>query len=341
MDNVQIYMKQALCSRHAPGRRGGSSGRRSSKMRVEISVVVCAHAEARWVKLGKAVRSLEVESRKPREIIVSVDHNERVLRRVRADLCVLAVPNTEHRGLGGARNSGIAAASGSVVAFLDDDKMASPEWLSLLAQSYCDPEVAAVGGRAEPAWEASRPPWFPPEFDWVVGYSYLGMPATSEEVRNLFGCNLSFRRDLLELLTGFRLGYGCDETELCIWLRQRWPEKKVIYVPEAKVVHHVPANRTQLRSFRAQCYFEGGSKAMLARLVGHDAALASDYRYTRETLPNGLRRALAMFARCGDISALARGGALVAGMIRTTAGYAVASIRTAKAARVRGWSGSI
>jgi glycosyltransferase involved in cell wall biosynthesis len=304
----------------------------------DVSVIVCAHDEARWEELKGALGSLEQQSLKPREVIVVVDHNDALLRRIRASLDVAAIENTKTPGLGGARNSGVAASSGSVVAFLDDDVLASREWLSLLAEKYEDPVVAGVGGSAEPLWTGVRPAWFPPEFDWVVGCSYLGMPETTEEVRNVFGCNMSFRREILESLNGFRLGYGCDETDFCIRLRQRWPSKKVIYVPEAKVLHHVPASRTRLRRFISRCYFEGGSKAVVARLVGQADALASEYRYTREILPRGLRRGLREFVR-GDAGGLARAAVLVVGLASTTLGYVAGSLATARAARARGWSG--
>jgi GT2 family glycosyltransferase len=310
-------------------------------MSCDISVVVCAHDGARFGELGRALESLECQSLTPREVIVVVDHNEDLLRRVRAEFGGAAIGNTQTPGLGGARNSGVAAASGSVIAFLDDDAVASPDWLQLLANHYRVPEVAGVGGSAVPEWAGGRPAWFPPEFDWVVGCAYLGMPQTSAEVRNLFGCNMSFRRELLDSLGGFRLGYGCDETEFCIRLRQRWPEKKIVYVPEAKVFHHVPANRTRFRRFISRCYFEGGSKAVVARLVGRGDALTTEYRYTREVLPKGLRRSLGEFVRGGDGDALARSAALVAGLVSATVGYGAATLSTDNAARARGWSGQL
>jgi glucosyl-dolichyl phosphate glucuronosyltransferase len=313
----------------------------SLEMSLEISVVICAHDSSRWTELGAALASVEEQTLKPHEIIVVVDHNDDLLHRVRAELGVPAIENSQTRGLGGARNSGFAASSGSVVAFLDDDAVASPEWLSRLAERYGDPTVAAVGGSAEPLWAQGRPPWFPREFDWVVGCSYLGMPETSQEVRNLFGCNMSFRRQMLSALGGFRLGYGCDETEFCIRLRQRWPEQKVLYVPEAKIFHRVPEHRTHLRRFLSRCYFEGGSKAVVSRLVGAGQALSSEYRYTREVLPLGVRRGLGEFVRGGDISGLARAATVIAGLLTATAGYAAATVATTKAARVRGWSGPL
>lgn len=304
-----------------------------------MSVVVCAHDEARWQELGAAFRSLHRQTLRPHEVIVVVDHNDRLLARARAELPgAVVVENTRARGLGGARNSGVAASSGSIVAFLDDDAVASPEWLALLAQAYRDPEVAGVGGSIEPMWEQARPPWFPREFDWVVGCSYLGMPVTAQEVRNLHGCNMSFRREVLDALGGFRLGYGCDETELCIRLRQRWPAQKLLYAPEAKVFHNVPRGRSGFRRFLSRCYFEGGSKAVVTRLVGVGAGLSSEYRYTRTVLPRGVRRGVVDFVCRRDLYGLQRAAAIVAGLASTAAGYGAGNASTERAARRRGWT---
>jgi O-antigen biosynthesis protein len=115
-----------------------------------VSVVICAHDQRRWESLVGAVASVEAQSEKPSEIIVAIDHNEPLLEQVRALLPrVTAIPNDLARGLGGARNSGVHAASGSVVAFLDDDAVADPEWLARLgaASCRCGRGYARVGSR--------------------------------------------------------------------------------------------------------------------------------------------------------------------------------------------------
>jgi glycosyltransferase involved in cell wall biosynthesis len=309
-------------------------------MSVDVSVIISAHDEARWSRLRAALRSVERQTHKPAETILVVDHNSSLLARARRELAgTIVVANSEPRGLGGARNSGIRAASGSVVAFLDDDAIASPRWLELLASWYADPAVAGVGGSIEPMWEAGRPRWFPSEFDWVVGCSYRGLPATAQEVRNLFGCNMSFRREPLNALGRFRLGYGCDETELCIRIRQRCPSRKLVYVPDGKVLHHVPEDRARLGYFLARCYFEGGSKAVVSTLVGPGAGLSSERRYARHTLPAGVRRGIEDFVRRGDGHGLARAMVILAGLTATAVGYISGGVSTSRAARRRGWSG--
>jgi glucosyl-dolichyl phosphate glucuronosyltransferase len=306
-----------------------------------FAVVICAHDGRRWGDLQEAVVAVRRQTLSAQEIIVVVDRNQDLLRRAMAELeGVKVVPNDHHPGLGGARNSGIAASDAPLVAFIDDDAVARECWLELLAAPYEDPAVAGVGGSIEPRWEVSRPTWFPEEFDWVVGCTYRGMPNETREVRNLIGCNMTYRRDILEALGGFRLGYGCDETELCIRLRQRWPEKKLVHVPEAAVSHHVPASRATFARFLSRCYFEGGSKAVVASLVGRDRGLASERVYALRTLPPAIAAGVTSFVRDGDRSAIERSGAIVLGFLATAAGYAKGRLSLAEAAHRRGWAGS-
>ncbi len=307
---------------------------------LSFSVVICAHNEERYGDLLDAVASVQRQSVLAQEIVVVLDHNPRLLELLRrADLPgVVVVDSREPRGLGGARNSGIRMSRGAIVAFLDDDAVAVPEWLERLQAGYRDPETVGVGGAIEPLWLGAEPRWLPAEFHWVVGCSYRGMPQAAAAVRNLLGCNMSFRREVLEAVGGFRLGYGCDETDLCIRVRQRWPHKTLLYLPEARVHHKVPTSRARWSYFRSRCYFEGGSKAVVSRLVGPGDGLASERAYTVRTLPRGIVRNVADAALRADLGGLQRAAYIVAGLLVTAAGYLNGTIFVAEAARARGWS---
>jgi GT2 family glycosyltransferase len=306
----------------------------------DVSVVVCAHDDRRWNVLREALTSLENQTLLPREIIVVIDHNPALLQRAARELrTATVVDNSEEQGLGGARNAGTKASAGSIVAFLDDDAIASRDWLRLLRSGYENPEVAGVGGWAEPIWERGRPRWFPPEFDWVVGCTFHGAPESPTAVRNFFGCNMSYRREILLELGLFRLGYGCDETEFCIRLGQRWPERRLLFLPDAKIFHRVPADRARFRRYLSRCYFEGGSKAVVSRLVGARDGLAAERSYTAQILPRALARDVRHAVSRGDSSGLGRAAAIVAGLGATTAGYLGGRIAPTPAARKRGWQG--
>lgn len=300
-----------------------------------ISVILCAYTEARWGDLVEAVASVRRQTHPADEIIVAVDHNPTLLERARRELpdCKM-VANEGARGLSGARNSGIAAATGAIIAFLDDDAVAEPTWLAQLWAAYDDPHVAGAGGAIEPLWLSGKPQWMPVEFHWVVGCTYRGMPERPTPVRNLIGCNMSFRRELVEQIGGFRIGrVGAlsmgqenDETELCIRLGAAHPEAQLLFLPTARVQHRVPQNRATLRYFVRRTFSEGLSKATLSRQVGRSRGLSTERAYTMRTLPTGVLRGLGDGLR-GRVDGVLRAGAIGLGLLVTVAGYGVGRAR--------------
>ncbi|UZJ32653.1 glycosyltransferase [Streptomyces endophytica] len=297
-----------------------------------LTVVICAYTLARWWQLLDAVRSVQLQHYPADEILLVVDHCPELARRAeRALPGVRVLPNAEAQGLSGGRNTGVAAAHGDIVAFLDDDAAADPDWTARLLTAYHDPRVLGVGGLVRPLWETGRPAWFPREFDWVVGCSYQGLPERRAPVRNFIGANMSFRRAEVLAAGGFRtdLGrigtrpLGCEETELCLRVAARNPGGKLLYEPAAAVRHHVPAARTTRAYFRARCYAEGLSKAAVARHAGAGPALASERTYLRHTLPAAVADGL----RPGGEAPPRTVPALVSGVTATVLGYAVGRLR--------------
>jgi cellulose synthase/poly-beta-1,6-N-acetylglucosamine synthase-like glycosyltransferase len=294
-----------------------------------VSVVICAYTLDRWADLVSAVESARDQTLAPTEVIVVADHNDDLLRRAAEAWPQLSViASSGPRGLSGARNTGLGGATGDIVAFLDDDARAEPTWLAELVAPFADARVVATGGHAESSWDGSRPAWFPREFDWVVGCSYIGLPRRSALVRNPIGCNMSFRRVAAVEAGGFRsdigrvgrFPVGGEETELCIRIRRRRPDARIVYVPEARVRHHVTAARSTWAYFRSRCYQEGRSKALISSIAGAGTALASERSYASRTLPAGVLRNLGAAVR-GDPAGVRRAAAIGIGLAITTGGY--------------------
>jgi glycosyltransferase involved in cell wall biosynthesis len=294
-----------------------------------ISVVICAFTRDRLEVLGEAIESLRAQTLPPHEVVLVIDHNPELLAEAGElwpDLKVVA--NREKQGLSGARNTGVAEAGGEIVAFLDDDAIAAPDWLERLAEAYADPNVLGAGGTVRPRWVEGKPGWFPPEFDWVVGCTHSGMPQQLEPVRNLVGANMSFRRGPLLEVGGFshdlgRVGtlpVGCEETDLSIRVHQRWPEAEILYDPAAAVDHVVPPARGKVRYFVDRCRAEGRSKAVLTGMVGSDDGLSAERSYVRRTLPLGVLRGLGAALK-GDGGGLGRAAMIFVGLAATSVDY--------------------
>lgn len=304
-----------------------------------VSVVVCAYTERRWADVLAAVESARTQSPAPEEILLVVDHNPGLAARLRAERLpgpVTVLDNVRQHGLSGARNTALAQVTGEVVVFLDDDASAPPGWLAALTAPYADDRVVAVGGAATPVWPDHRPgtlpagPGDPPrgELDWVVGCTYAGQPTTLADVRNLMGCNMSFRREVFGRVGGFTEGIGrvgtvplgCEETELCIRVRQDDPAARILFEPAALVRHRVSDDRLTWSYLRRRAYAEGVSKAAVSTVVGSADALSTERAYTSRIVPAGIARELAHGRVAGAF-------ALVLAVLCAGFGYAAGTVR--------------
>jgi GT2 family glycosyltransferase len=303
-----------------------------------VSVIICAYTEERWPDLVAAIESIEQQSLRARELILVIDHNKPLLERVQTHFPgVIAIENSGPPGLSGARNCGIAQAKSALVASLDDDATAETDWLERLCRCCEDERVLGAGGTVEPAWTERQPTWFPREFYWVVGCTYLSPPQQPVVVRNPFGGCTCFRRAMFEAIGGFRseIGrtkarpMGCEETEWCIRAVQQWPEKFFLYEPRARIHHRIPPRRATWHYFRSRCYAEGLSKALVAQFVGAKDGLASERTYTFRMLPLGVARGVRDGLLHLDLAGFARAGAIIAGLFLTTMGYIVGTLSLA------------
>lgn len=307
-----------------------------------VTVAVCTYSDERFELLVNTLQSLQQQTRLPTEIIVMVDHNPRLAEKVSERFPALRVleSTASSRGLSGARNSVMECAVGKVVAFVDDDATADVEWLSTLLDAFSDPHVLVAGSSVVPRWAGQPPRWFPEEFGWVLGCSYRGQVTSNNQqpVRNVIGNGMAvirsamdvgpFRTDLGRLGT---TPLGCEETEWCIRVGQRFPDAKIVQVPAARLYHHVPLERARPARFLRHCYNEGLSKAIVAQSVGR-AATASERRYSVQTLPTGVLRRL-RDGSCGEPWQFVQAAAICAGFTCTVAGYLVGRCGTPSAWR--------
>lgn len=315
-------------------------------MSADVSVVVCIYTARRWADILAGVRSLSVQTLAPREVLIVVDHNDELLEKAEAELAsnlVRVLASTGNPGLSGARNTGVAAATGAIVAFLDDDACPDTNWLERLVAPFAADAVMVTGGRAIAAWPDDRPAWFPEEFDWVVGSAYRGMPTRTSDVRNVLGSSMAVRASAFASVGTFTEGLGrvgtlplgCEETELCIRIQQANPGARVVYVPESVVHHRVSDDRLAFRYFARRCLAEGASKAQISAIVGAGDATASERTYVVRALPAGVARGLIAAAK-GDLDGVRRAAAIVAGLTLTVLGYLRGALGHSPRLRVSG-----
>jgi glucosyl-dolichyl phosphate glucuronosyltransferase len=300
-----------------------------------VSVVIPCHSEERWTCLVAAVESARAQRLTPAEIVVVVDHNPQLYSRIRRELSgVTALENRYTKGVSGNRNTGAFHTTTELIAFLDDDAVADPEWLGRLVAPFADPAVIGTGGGINPNWLRARPGWFPDEFLWAVGGSYTGMPSTTAPIRNVWSASMAVRRERFMAVGGFLTGFGKEgsrnrpeDTELC--LRMARDGGGWMYVPDAVIAHAVPAGRDNLRFFLKRCYAEGRGKVQMAGLNDGDS-LGSERDYLRRTLPHAVVREIAAAGRGRGAKHALRAGAVLIGV--AAAGFG-ALVEVASAAR--------
>jgi len=245
---------------------------------MRVSVVLCTHTLDRYDHCVEAAEGVLTQSHDDVELVLVADGNDDVCEQFRTDYGgrddVLLECNDQNLGLLESRNVGADAATGEVVAFLDDDAIPEDDWIEALVTVYEERDVLAVGGKMTPAWVAGEPDFLPAEFYWLVGVTHRGFgPGPPDEdvageVRNTFGSNLSFDREtFLELggfedeLVGRKGGRNLQggETELCARLRAT-NGRGVFYTPEARVAHKVFDYRTSPRWLLDRAFWQGFSK---------------------------------------------------------------------------------
>jgi GT2 family glycosyltransferase len=218
-----------------------------------ISVVVAAfNAEG---TLEECLAGLEALRYPDYEVIVvddgSTDDTGNIAGRFEVE-----VIRTENRGLSLARNTGIDASSGEIVAFIDADAYPDPDWLTYLALSFERSDFVGMGG-----------PNIPPPESGMIASCVANAPGgpvhvlrTDHEAEHVPGCNMAFRRWALQEIGGFdpRFRVAGDDVDLCWRIQARgW---RIGFSPGAVVWHH--PRQTVAGYWKQQCGY-GRAEALL------------------------------------------------------------------------------
>lgn len=264
---------------------------------MKVSVIISTYTKERCKDVLRCIESVSNQTLKPYEILLVLDPVKSLVEFykniVPEDVRIIV---SDGFGLSKARNRGVIESKGDVIAFIDDDAWADRRWLERIVENYRDDAVYGVGGRIIPIFEKGRPKWLPKELDWIVGCTYEGLPQTKTEVRNPIGANMSFRRKAFEIAGLFRSEVGRygkkllsgEEAEFAMRLKKIKPDAKIIYDPSAVVYHKVPENRTKIGYAVRRAFYEGYSKAILAK----EYSLDTESKYLRFIFKSILKKLL-------------------------------------------------
>jgi O-antigen biosynthesis protein len=220
-----------------------------------VSVIVCAfNAQSTMLECLEGLRRVDYPNF---EVIVVNDGSTDATAAIAEEYPVRLI-STPNRGLSNARNTGLEAAAGDVVVYLDSDAFPDPHWLKYLAFAFLDGVHVGIGG----------PNLAPPGLGILADCfdNAPGGPAhvllSDREAEHIPGCNMAFRREQLIAIGGFdpALRVAGDDVDICWRLQDRgW---KIGFSPGALVWHH---RRTTLRSYWKQQRGYGRAEALLEK----------------------------------------------------------------------------
>ncbi len=218
-----------------------------------ISVVVCSFNGASTIR--DTLNGLQRLDYPEFEVIVVNDGSTDSTPQIASEYSIRLI-NTENRGLSQARNIGIQAATGEIVAFIDDDAYPDIHWLRFLALSLIEGKYVGVGG----------PNLSPPKDGWKAE-AVANAPGGPNPVllsdtvaEHIPGCNMAFRKDALEVVGGFDpiFRVAGDDVDLCWRLRDRGGV--IGFSPAALVWHH---RRNSIYKYWKQQAGYGRAEALL------------------------------------------------------------------------------
>lgn len=312
---------------------------------ISVSVVVVTYNRPGNVRI--CLEHLATQSRLPDELlVVDASPNDATAKVVHDFPAVGYLRNELGMGyMATSRAIGVAETSGAVIAFIDDDAYAEPDWLKALLEPYADEGVGAVGGRAD----NGRPEELAEGTDRVglllrdgtlTGH-FAADTGGPVDVDHLLGANMSYRRSALDDIGGIHdhwPGTSLRE-DADTGLRMREAGYRVVYQPTA-AVFHVGGTYAKGRRFDLRYTFYGAHNhvVLLYHSMGRrDPRTKAYWRAAARQIGSELRYALTsmkdpergLYRKLrGMANGVSRAGALLAG---TLAGYA--SARRVEASR--------
>jgi GT2 family glycosyltransferase len=279
-----------------------------------VTAIICTYN--RYDVLLDAIRSLQTQTLDPShyEILVidnTSDHEARAqfwkdyepaenLRIILEDI----------PGLSRARNIGMREASAPLLAYIDDDAVAVPEWLETLVGTFATvSDACIVGGPVDPIWPGSAPPWL---HEWLRGFLTivdLGSQQRPLESREwLAGTNIAFRKSALEAVGGFSEALGrvkgtlLSNEELVVSERIQSLGFSSYYAPGARVFHRVHPDRVSQPWMRKRVAWQVVSDLMAGRAGGRDRSrLWQDLGEYLMQLPLEMRGPRGLFVDTPDL----------------------------------------
>jgi glycosyltransferase involved in cell wall biosynthesis len=225
----------------------------------------------------EAIDSVLAQTYRSLEVVIVIDGNptlyDRIVTMYGEDARVRVELNSENRGISYSRNRGAELATGEVVAFIDDDAVAEKEWIAEHVKVYKQTNAVATAGPVVPAWVDGEPAFFPAEFYWLVGCTEPAFAEDGEEIRNGYGSNVSYQREVFLTAGGYDVNTGrrgdlhiqAHEAPLGVRLESKYG-RRVTYTTNPKVQHMLFNYRAKFSWLLYRSFYQGYSKRIMKLL---------------------------------------------------------------------------
>jgi glucosyl-dolichyl phosphate glucuronosyltransferase len=242
----------------------------------QISVVICTYNRDKFI--GEALDSLSKQTLNPTlfEIIIvnnnCTDNTEAICKDFivqHPELEINYVVET-NQGLSFARNRGITESKYEVITYIDDDAFAKANFLELIYDYFnAHPDIAGIGGKVIPRYEIEEPKWMNKYLYGIVTKIDYGNSIRKFSGNNFpVGCNMTYRKDLLQKVGGFnnKLKWRADDKYINFKIREISDE--IIYIPNLEVEHTIDAYRTSDKNFKDITLKFGSAESIRVRDEG-------------------------------------------------------------------------
>ncbi|HEY0515736.1 MAG TPA: glycosyltransferase, partial [Solirubrobacteraceae bacterium] len=222
----------------------------------EVTVAICTYDGA--ATLRECLEGVAALRYPNYEVIVVSDGSTDDSAEIARSFAGVRVIETENRGLSSARNTAALAASGEIVAYLDDDAVPDADWLAHLAASFASETTVAAGGPNVPPPQSSRVAQCVANAPGGPTHVLIG----DRDAEHIPGCNMAIRRRALQQIGGFDPQFRAagDDVDVCWRLLETGG--KIAFNPGAVVWHH---RRGSVRGYLRQQRAYGKAEALLER----------------------------------------------------------------------------
>ena len=249
-----------------------------------LSIVITSFTMARARDLAEGLEGVKNQTYRRIETFVIIEKSQKLFEyaknfaeRIKLEKAQIFFSKTEE-GMSGGRNVGIEKARGDIIAFIDDDAKPFPDWAQQMVKTYEDNSIIGVIGGVIPSWEDESMNWFPEEFYWLIGCTASMGLNTITDVRNVWGTNMSFRKEAFELCGSFTTKFGLqlggkkgwhdppsEDVDFSLRVRKA-TGKRIVFNPLAQVAHKITADRLRWRFIIRRACSVGYQRRMIKNL---------------------------------------------------------------------------